>query len=131
MQAYLFMSYFDAPRELGICFAANVDELFWTIDEFANPFEYFFCVAGNRDAMVRAVRTPKWNGDYCLLSGDDTEAKTAKASRVGLVISHSICDLGSKRRGGKRRWRKFVYDKEGHRIVRPVCLKAALATTPR
>lgn len=56
MEVYLFRRIRDSATQLGVweigmVVAADIEELFWSLDEFGNPYDFEFCLARPGDAL--------------------------------------------------------------------------------
>lgn len=110
-QVYMFRLKNDDhdSSEIGLAVVRNLDELFWTIDQFGDPYQYEFCKAVPGDALL----APTNFVEEIYEEGDEP---TLIAEHVGIAIdgeymSESVVAFQD------RKWRRFKYSVLEHGYV--------------
>ena len=77
-------------RDIGIVVATDLEDLFWTIDEFSDPYIYEFCSARPGDAVFHGYTEEE---DGIVECSDDERCD---------YLSAQVCD------SNRRRWHRFA-----------------------
>jgi hypothetical protein len=115
MKIYMFRLIFDnSSAEYGLAVVRNLMELFWLLDEFADPYQYQFCEAQPGDALCTQVRFNGHEAASDIGCNDEeiekhrydyiTEVKEDEYKDTGELLSENVRYQGSE---DGRIWRQF------------------------